>query len=57
MQKRAQNEKGPDESGPVGLEPDYCPSAGRAQATSFSSEQLSSSGRLSWLRSSSIDSP
>jgi hypothetical protein len=30
---------------------------GRAQATSFSSEQLSSSGRLSWLRSSSIDSP
>jgi SAM-dependent MidA family methyltransferase len=35
----------------------YAPLRGRAQATSFSSEQLSSSGRLSWLRSSSIDSP
>jgi hypothetical protein len=30
---------------------------GSAKATSSFSEQLFSSGRLSWLRSSSIDSP
>ena len=40
-----------------GLGVELCPSSGPAQATSSSLEQLSSSGQLFWLRSSSIDSP
>ena len=49
-----QNEKGP---GNRGLEGTRCRPGRARPATSSSSEQLFSSGRLSWLRSSSIDSP
>jgi hypothetical protein len=53
-EKVSKNEKGPENRG-LGVE--LCPSSGPAQATSSSSEQLSSSGQPFWLRSSSIDSP
>jgi hypothetical protein len=35
----------------------FAPSMGRGETTSFSSEQPFSLQQLSWLRSSSIDSP
>src|SRR5579872_7442060 len=55
--KALNNEKGPENRG---LQSGTClqtPYPGCAQATSFSSEQPFSWGRLSSLRSSSIDSP
>ena len=56
MRGPAQNEKGPDESGPIDLNLNLRPCVG-AHATFSSLRAPSSSGRLSSLRSSSIDSP